>query len=138
MGHFAACHRTVQRAGAGRLTQALGRALQNMRIFLVLTILLIVVACVGTPHMNATEITSVEVGVYKLGLETGCSHAGRNRGDPETKVSTFCKCVIATLEKRMTAREWQDATFYAQQRRDRDEQGVMSPHMSAVAACKQL
>jgi len=98
-------------------------------------IALAAVGCVGTPHHDPAEITSVEVSVYKAGIDKGCRDAGRGR-DPESKTDAFCSCVLATLNSRLSQEEWQRATFYAQQRRDKEEKGVLAPHMPAVESCR--
>jgi hypothetical protein len=93
-------------------------------------------ACVGTPHRDPSEVSQLEVGAYKRGVEAGCINAGRSKGDPEEKTNAFCKCVIATLESRLSSEEWRTATFYAQQRRSADEQRTLAPHMLAVQQCR--
>jgi hypothetical protein len=103
-----------------------------------LAVACLLASCVGTPHLSSTEVTTVEVSVYKLGMATGCRDAGRRRGDPATKVDAFCGCMAKTLEERVTADEWKQATFFAQQRRDADEQRVLSPHMQALSACREV
>jgi len=92
--------------------------------------------CVATPHNDASEISSFEVSVYKAGLEKGCRDAGRNRGDSAAQVDSFCSCLVTTLNDRLSESDWKRATFFAQQRRDRDEYGVVAPHMPAVEQCR--
>ena len=99
--------------------------------------LLALSGCVGTPHRSPSEITTPEISAYKLGIKTGCKDAGKNKGDPESKVSAFCDCVGTTLQARMTVEEWQRATYFAQQRKDQDEQSVLAPHMRSINSCKQ-
>lgn len=98
--------------------------------------LVFLTACVGTPHRSPSEVSSTEVLVYKAGLQAGCRDAGMSKGDPESKVTAFCSCTVRTFESRLSAEEWQQATFFAQQRRDREEQAVLAPHMPAIKACR--
>ncbi len=100
------------------------------------SIVLLLGACVGTPHKSPSEVSSAEVAVYKAGLQAGCRDAGMSKGDPELKVTAFCSCMGRTFESRLSAEEWQQATYFAQQRRDRDEQAILGPHMPAVRACR--
>ena len=93
-------------------------------------------ACVGTPHNDPSEISALEVGVYKKGLDMGCRDAGRDRGDSVAKVEAFCSCVLSTLNSRLGPDDWRRATFLAQQRRNQEERSVMAPHMQAVEACR--
>jgi hypothetical protein len=97
---------------------------------------ILLAACVGTPHKEPSQINAPEVAIYRLGLETGCKDAGRKKGDSQTKVEAFCSCMMVTFENRMTPGEWKQATFFAQQRRDRDEQAVLAPHLPFVRACR--
>ncbi len=96
----------------------------------------IVSACVGTPHNSPAEISALEVSVYKTGMEMGCKAQGKGLGHPTDQVERRCKCVADALNARLTDEEWRRATFFAQQRRDRDEAQVLSPHMAAVRECK--
>lgn len=93
-------------------------------------------ACVGTPHKQPTEVTTLEVSVYKAGIKKGCVDAGGRKGDDPTKTSNFCSCVVQTLEHEMSEPEWQSATFYSQQRQGSLEQGVIAPYMAKVQACR--
>jgi hypothetical protein len=107
-----------------------------MRLLVATTVPLALAACVGTPHQDPSEISAAEVSVYKAGMEKGCRDTGHGRGDPPAKVDGFCNCLMSTLNSRLSADDWKKATFYAQQRRDRDEQGVIAPHMAGIQACR--
>lgn len=93
--------------------------------------------CVGTVHEEPSQVSAVEVRIYKLDMSMGCRDGGRGRGDPAAQVESFCTCVLNTLEDRMTANDWRRAAFFAQQRRDRDEREVLAPHMPYLAQCRE-
>lgn len=93
-------------------------------------------ACVGAPHLNASEVSALEVSVYKTGMGMGCRDQGKGLGHSPEQVERRCKCVEETLAARISEEEWKRATFFAQQKRDRDEAQVLAPHMPAVRACK--
>lgn len=95
-----------------------------------------IAGCVGTPHRDPSDISSLEVAVYKKGLDMGCRDGGRGRGDTAAVVDSFCDCVSSTLNAKLSDAEWQQATFAAQQRRDAEERQVMAPHMPALAQCR--
>jgi hypothetical protein len=94
------------------------------------------VGCVGVVHKDPSEVTALEVGVYKAGMTKGCKDQGRKSADP-TRSDRLCDCVVSSLAAKMTNEEWQRATYFAQQRKDRDEHAVMAPHMpSTLSACR--
>jgi len=65
----------------------------------------------------------------------GCRDQGLGLGDVPEQVERRCKCALATLNARLSAEEWKRATFFAQQRRSREEAAVMAPHTQALKAC---
>ena len=107
-----------------------------MRSIVSILVSAVLVGCVGTPHSDPTEISAFEVSVYKAGMGMGCRDQGKGRGDPPEAVARRCKCALDTLNARLSEDEWRRATFFAQQKRDRDEAQVMAPHMAAVKECK--
>jgi hypothetical protein len=117
---------------AGRSTGSLER----MRNVFAMLAGAIVSACVGTPHNDPSEISALEVSVAKTGMEMGCRDQGRGLGHPPDQVERRCKCVLDTLNAKLTEEEWKRFTFYAQQKRDRDQAEVIAPHMSSVRECK--
>jgi hypothetical protein len=108
----------------------------TLRLMPLLISLISLSACVGTPHRNASEVSGVEVGFYKVGLEKGCTAARRRKGDFYETATKFCECVVTTFEALLTKDQWQFATYFAQQRRDQAEQQIFSPHKEAVDARK--
>jgi hypothetical protein len=84
-----------------------------------------------------SDVTEAQVLTYQLGMDTGCKHAGRRRGDPTDKVDAFCKCVMKTLKENASQAEWQQAYYFSRKRQDRDEAQTLAPHMPRIQMCKQ-
>ena len=110
----------------------------RFRISIVASIALVLQACVGTPHKSAEEVTAAEVAVYKLGMSAGCRDAGRSKGESPEKNEQFCGCVAKGLESSVSESEWKQATYFAQQRRDADEQRVLGPHVRRLVQCRAM
>jgi hypothetical protein len=101
-------------------------------------ILAAIVALAGgatTAYGSPKDVSRLEVATYKDAVGMGCRDQGRRRGHPRDQVERRCKCVIDTLNARLTEEEWKRATFFAQERKEQDEARVLSPHMGAVKAC---
>jgi hypothetical protein len=100
------------------------------------TAAVLLAGCVGFVHKEPSEVTSVEVGIYKAGMTKGCKDQGRKSAD-HARNDRFCDCVVSSLVAKMTNEEWQRAMFFAQQRKDKEEHAVMAPHMpSTLSACR--
>lgn len=84
-----------------------------------------------------SDVTEAQVLIYQLGMDTGCKHAGRRRGDPTDKVDAFCNCVMKTLKDNASQAEWQQAYYFSQKRQDREEAQALASHMPRIKACKQ-
>lgn len=97
---------------------------------------MILAGCVGTPHHDASEVSALEVAIYKKGMDMGCRDAGRGRGDSASNIDSFCSCLLATLDESLSDGDWKRATYFAQQRRDRDEQSVIAPYLPQIAKCR--
>ena len=96
----------------------------------------VLAACVGTYHEKPSEVSALEVSAYKAAMGMGCRDQGKGLGDPPEQVERRCQCAQDALNASLTEDEWRRATFFAQQKRDRDEARVMAPHMKAVKECK--
>jgi hypothetical protein len=120
------------------VTPRFSSSIRHMRTpsAVVVSLPLLLAACVGTIHKSPSEVSTVEVAVYKAGLQAGCKDAGMAKGDSEQAVTAFCSCVARAFESRLSAVEWQQATYFAQQRRDREERAVLAPHLPALKACR--
>jgi hypothetical protein len=118
----------------------MGRQLEKItdviRNILALGLAALLASCVGTPHSSANEISALEVSVYKSGIGMGCRNQGKSLGHPPEQVEHRCACVMEVLNGHMSEEDWRNATFFAQQKRDRDEARVLAPHMAAVRECK--
>lgn len=93
-------------------------------------------ACVGTKHISPNDVSALEVSIYKTGIGMGCRDQGKGLGQPAELVERQCKCILDTLNAQVTDEEWRRATFYAQHRRDREEQEVLAPYLVAAKGCK--
>ena len=112
------------------------RSLKRMRTVIAVLASVFATGCVGTKHASPDEVSALEVSVYKTGMGMGCRNQGKSLGHPPDQVERQCRCVLDILNSRVTEEEWKRATFYAQQRRDREEQQVLVPHLSAAKGCK--
>jgi hypothetical protein len=93
--------------------------------------------CVGiSPHSTPSSITDTEIGMYKLGMQKGCTDQGISKGDDPEKVKKLCGCALDVLNQSLTHEQWQEATFAAQNKRGGDEAKVMAPYMPQIRACK--
>jgi hypothetical protein len=101
-----------------------------------LTLLLVLLATVALAQESPAAVTEAQVAIYQLGVETGCKHAGRRRGDPPELVDSLCNCVIQTLKDNVTFSEWQQAYYYSSKRLDRQEAQVLALHMPKIKTCK--
>jgi hypothetical protein len=94
-------------------------------------------ACVGlSPHSDPSSITDAEIGIYKLGMHKGCSDQGISKGDDPVATKRYCDCALDVLNQSLSHEQWQQATFASQKKLDRDELGIIGPHMQQMKACK--
>lgn len=107
-----------------------------MKLILAFTAAAIVAACVSPAHGDTKGISAVDVSAYKAAVETGCREQGRRLRHSWAQVGGRCKCVVDTLDSRLTREEWKRATYFAQQRNEQDEAKVLAPHMAALRACE--
>ena len=82
------------------------------------------------------DVTEAQVTRYQLGVETGCKHAGRRRGDSPDLVDGVCNCVIRVLRENVAFSEWQRAYYFSIKRLDREEAQALAAHMPKVKMCK--
>jgi hypothetical protein len=109
----------------------------QMRRGLAIAALLSLGACVGlSPHSDPSSITAAEIGTYRLGILKGCSDQGNSKGDDPAATKRYCDCALEVLKQSLSHDQWQQATFASQKRLDREEMGVIGPHMPQIKACK--
>lgn len=97
---------------------------------------LVLAAGASAAHGDPKDVTNLDVATYKASVESGCRDQGRRLGHPWTQVQRRCKCVVDTLESRVSKDEWKRATSFAQQRKEHDEAAVLAPHMAALKRCE--
>lgn len=85
---------------------------------------------------NTKGVTGLDVAAYKASVEAGCRDQGRRLRHPWEQVGRRCKCVVDTLNARLSQAEWKLATAFAQQRKEQDEARVLAPHMGALKGCE--
>ena len=93
-------------------------------------------AGVATAQGNTKGVTGLDVAAYKASVETGCRDQGLRLRHPWGQVGRRCKCVVDTLNSRLSQDEWKRATLFAQQRKEQDEARVLAPHMAALKGCE--
>lgn len=81
-------------------------------------------------------VTGLDVAAYKASVEAGCREQGRRLRHSWEQVGRRCKCVVDTLNSRLSKEEWRRATFFARERKEQDEALVLAPHMGALKACE--
>ncbi len=102
--------------------------------------LLLSAVFVASSHVSAqqapAEVSDAQVNAYRNALDLGCRDAGRQKGDPQAKVDSFCACVVNALNSSVSYSEWQQAVFYSMQQQEREAMRVLDPHMAKTRACK--
>ena len=93
-------------------------------------------AGIAAAQGNTKGITGLDVAAYKASVETGCRDQGRRLRHPWEQVGRRCKCVVDTLNSRLSQEEWRRAALFAQQRKEQDEARVLAPHMAALKGCE--
>ena len=93
-------------------------------------------AGIAAAQGNTKGITGLDVAAYKASVETGCRDQGRRLRHPWVQVSRRCTCVIDTLNSRLTPQEWERATSFARQGKEKDEARVLAPHLGALKGCE--
>lgn len=106
-----------------------------MRAILAVTAALLAAACIPTAHADPKGVGAIDVAAYKASVETGCRDQGRRLRHAWVEVGRRCKCVVQTLESRLTAEDWKRATDFAQRGRGQDEAKLLAPHMAALRKC---
>ncbi len=94
-----------------------------------------IAACAAAAHDSPASVTPLEIQQYKFGIERGCRDAGARRADPPAQVDIFCSCVIDTLNQNLSTFDWQKATFFGQQNRDKEEAQAMGPALDKIEKC---
>lgn len=107
-----------------------------MKTILALAAAVIAISGVSPAHADTNRISGLDVAAYKAAVEAGCRDQGRRLRHSWAQVGSRCKCVVETLNSRLTPEEWKRATFFAQQRNEQDEAIVLAPHMAALKACE--
>lgn len=93
-------------------------------------------AGIAAAQADPKGVTALDVASYRAAVETGCRDQGRRLRHAWAEVGRRCKCVVETLDSRLTREEWRRATYFAQQRKDEEEAKVLAPHMAAVRGCE--
>jgi hypothetical protein len=106
-----------------------------MKAILAVTTALLAAAGTNAAHADPKGVTAVDVAAYKASVETGCRDQGRRLRHAWVEVGRRCKCVVQTLDARLTAEDWKRATDFAQRGKGQDEAKVLAPHMAAVKGC---
>lgn len=96
----------------------------------------IAVAAITTARAAPKGVTAVDVAAYKASVETGCRDQGRRLRHAWAEVGRRCRCVVETLDSRLTAEDWKRATDFAQRGKGQEEAKVLAPHMAAVKRCE--
>ena len=82
-----------------------------------------------------SQVTDAQIKTYKANALKQCTDAGKAQKDPPEKVSAFCKCMVATLEKNVSREEWKQLAFYSKEGRAADEINVLGPHRAKIKEC---
>jgi hypothetical protein len=106
-----------------------------MKAILAVTAALLAAAGTNAAHADPKGVTAVDVAAYKASVETGCRDQGRRLRHPWVEVGRRCKCVVQTLDARLSAEEWKRATDFAQRGKGQDEAKLLAPHMAALRKC---
>jgi|GEM_PF-2492238 len=85
---------------------------------------------------SPNDVTELEVSFYQLGMERGCKDAGRRKGDAVEQVDSFCNCMISILKEDITYPEWQQASFFASNKKSSEERKIIGSHMGKVQGCR--
>lgn len=107
-----------------------------MRHFPALACAMFLAVAVPTAHGNPKAVTNLDVAAYRASVEAGCRDQGRRLRHSWAQVQSRCKCVVDTLDARLSKDEWKRATDFAQQRKEQDEAKVLAPHMGALKGCE--
>lgn len=108
-----------------------------MRPILAAAAALSAAAGITAAHADTKGVTALDVASYKASVETGCRDQGRRLRHAWADVGRRCKCVVETLDSRLTRDEWKRAAHFAQQRKEQEEAMVLAPHMAALKKCGQ-
>lgn len=107
-----------------------------MKPILAVAAALVAAAGISTAHADPKGVSALEVASYMASVETGCRDQGRRLRHSWEQVGRRCKCVVETLNARLTQDEWKRATYFAQQRKEQEEAKVLAPHMAALKGCE--
>jgi len=107
-----------------------------MRYMTALACAVVIAASLSTAHGNTKGVTGLDVAAYKASVEAGCREQGRRLRHSWEQVGRRCKCVVNTLNSRLSKEEWRRAAYFAQQRKEQDEALVLAPHMGALKGCE--
>ena len=118
-----------------RSNPAFERTLERMRTLFVVLAITFAQARAGMPHDGAADVSAFQVAGYRAGVGMGCRAEGRRLGHSPELVERRCKCLVDTLNAKLSEDDWRRATFLAHQKQDREEAQVFAPHMPAVRAC---
>lgn len=100
--------------------------------------MLILCAFVAGPafaQKGPQQVTDAQIKTYKANALKQCTEAGTAQKDPPEKVSSFCKCMVTTLEKNVSRDEWKQLAFYSKEGRTPDEMNVLGPHRPKIKEC---
>jgi hypothetical protein len=106
-----------------------------MKAILAVTATLLAAASIPAAHADPKGVTAVDVAAYKASVETGCRDQGRRLRHAWVEVGRRCKCVVQTLDSRLTVEDWKRATDFAQLGKGQDEARLLAPHMAALRKC---
>ena len=81
------------------------------------------------------DITGLDVSMYRDSIANGCRIQGRRLKHAQGDIDRRCKCVVATLVKRVSQDEWKRAADFARQGKQKEEAAVLARHNDALKAC---
>lgn len=114
------------------------RKTDSMRfIAMVITVALFICSDTAFAQESPADVTASQIAIYQLGLEVGCKHAGRKRGDPPEQVDAVCNCASRVLKENASFSEWQEAYYYSRKRLRREESKMLAAHLPKLQACKE-
>ena len=83
----------------------------------------------------ATEPTQLELAMYKDHVRSSCQAQGKQRNDPWPQVQRRCKCIMDTLNAKVSAQDWKRAAMFAHEGKGEEEARIFAPHALAMKAC---
>ena len=88
-------------------------------------------------HAQPSEVTRLDVAAYKNAVSMDCRAQGRRLKHSVQQIERRCRCVVDTLNRRMTDEEWRRATQFAKQGDGKGEAQALARHSAALKACRE-